>query len=128
MDRDSWPESFRDFGEARYRDRWQPAVDVFETSTTVVVRVELPGVGGKDVRVKVEGENIRISGERKVPSQGDLKRLHQMEIAFGIFERVVRIPTAFEREQITAHLKDGFLEITLPTRQAVARRIEVEGE
>jgi HSP20 family protein len=94
----------------------------------VVVRVELPGVQGKDVRVKVDSDVVRITGVRRVPSRGDLQRLHRMEIAFGPFERVVQINSAFERDQITAHLEDGFLEIELPLRQPVRRRIDVEQE
>ena len=35
-------------------DRWQPAVDVFETEKSVVVRVELSGVHSSQVKVSVE--------------------------------------------------------------------------
>ena len=49
-----------------------------------------------------------------------------MEIAFGPFERTVRIRVPFDRDQVTAQLEDGFLEVTLPKRKP--QRIEVEGE
>ena len=54
------------YGEFRDRlrgDRWQPDVDVFETEKAVVVRVELAGVRRDDLRVGVDGEALRISGE-----------------------------------------------------------------
>jgi HSP20 family molecular chaperone IbpA len=117
------------YGEFRNRlrgDRWQPDVDVFETEKAVVVRVELSGVRGDDLRVIVDGEALRISGVRMAPEPVEMKRLHQMEIATGPFERHLRIPIAFQREGVVAQLADGFLTVTLPKRVPVQRSIEVE--
>jgi HSP20 family molecular chaperone IbpA len=47
-----------------------------------------------------------------------------MEIAFGPFERTLRLKVPIDREQVSAHLEDGFLEVTLPKR--APQRIEVE--
>jgi len=116
-------------GEFRDRlrgDRWQPDADVFETRKHVVVRVELAGVRGEDLRVTVDGETLRIAGVRMAPEPADVQRLHQMEIATGPFERRVRVPIAFDREGVTAHLADGFLTVTLPKRVPVTRKIELE--
>lgn len=109
-------------------DRWRPAVDVFETDASIFVRVEISGIRGDDLRVSVDGEILRISGARKVPVVSDVRRLHQMEIAFGPFERSVRISLPFDRERVAAHLEDGFLVITLPKRSSEPRRINVEKE
>ena len=121
---------FADFyGEFRDRlrgDRWQPDVDVFETEKAVVVRVELAGVRGDDLRVSVDGEALRISGVRMAPEPVKLQRLHQMEIAVGPFERRLRIPIGFQREGVTAQLADGFLTVTLPKRAPVHHSIEIE--
>jgi HSP20 family protein len=105
-------------------DGWRPAADVFETETSWVVRLELPGVQSDEVRVNVDGDLLRVNGVRRVPSGSDVRRLHQMEIAFGPFERTIRIAQAFERDGVTAHLEDGFLEVTVPKKSG--RRIEVE--
>ncbi len=53
-----------------------------------------------------------------------VQRLHQMEIAFGPFERVLRIGIPFEREGVAAHLEDGFLTVNLPKQ--LPRRLPVE--
>ncbi len=117
------------YGEFRDRlrgDRWQPDADVFETEKAVVVRVELAGVRGDDLRVSVDGETLRISGVRMASEPVKVQRLHQMEIAAGPFERRLRIPIAFQREVVTAQLADGFLTVTLPKRVPVERSIEIE--
>lgn len=90
-----------------------------------MVRVELAGVRNSDVRVTVDGEWLRIRGERRPPSHQEVQRLHQMEIAFGPFERTVRVAIPFERNQVSASLDEGFLNVVLPKSEPSRRRIEV---
>jgi len=123
---DPFADLYAEFRDRLRGDRWQPDVDVFETEKAVVVRVELAGVRGDDLRVTVDGEALRISGVRMAPEPAEMQRLHQMEIATGPFERRLRIPIRFQREGVTAQLADGFLTVTLPKRVPVQRSIEVE--
>lgn len=125
---DPFAELYGEFRDRLRGDRWQPDVDVFETDRNVVVRAELSGVRGEDLKVTVDGDTLRISGARVAPEPADVKRLHQMEIATGPFERRVRIPIPFEREGVTAHLADGFLTVTLPKRARVRRSVEIVSE
>jgi len=105
-------------------DHWQPAVDVFETEKAVVVRVELAGVRSSQVKVSVDGEWLRIRGERRPSADCEVERLHQMEIAYGPFERSIRIRIPFEREQVAASLEEGVLSVVLPKSAPRRRRIE----
>jgi HSP20 family protein len=107
-------------------DRWQPAADVFETATAIVVRLELAGVAGSDVQVTVDGDVLRIRGDRKPRVDRDAQRLHQMEIASGPFERAIRIGVPFDREGVVATLEDGLLRVVLPKRPSGPRRIGIE--
>lgn len=109
-------------------DRWQPSIDVFETADAVVVRAEVPGLRGEDLRVRVDGEILHISGVRGVPKDPRAQRLHRMEIAFGPFERAVKIPVPFDKDSVRAHLEDGFLRVVLPRRHSSRRRVSVETE
>ena len=123
---DPFAELLGEFPDRLRGDRWRPDVDVFETDTSVVVRAELAGVRNDDLRVTVDGEILRIRGVRRVPEPSDVRRLHQMEVATGPFERTVKIPIAFQRDAVSAHLADGFLTVTLPKRVPVRRRVEIE--
>ncbi len=111
-----------------HSDGWQPAMDVFETEKTLVVRLDLAGVVAGDVRVTVDGEWLVVRGERRCPAEADLLRHHQLEILFGPFERRLRVPFPFERDQVAANLEEGFLTVVLPRRLPTRRRIEVQGE
>jgi HSP20 family protein len=123
---DPFAELLGDFSDRLRGDRWQPDVDVFETESEVVVRVELAGVHRDDLRVTVDGDALRISGVRAPSEAGAVRRLHQMEITSGPFERRLRVPVPFDRERVSARLADGLLTVTLTKKRPV--RIEVEGE
>jgi HSP20 family protein len=123
---DPFAELFAEFGDRLRGDSWQPDVDVFETATAIVVRAEIAGVRSQDLKVRVDGQVLRIGGVRLAPEGSEVKRLHQMEIASGPFERRVRIPIAFEPDRVTAHVADGFLTVTLPKREASPRPVSVE--
>ena len=122
---DPFAELYGEFSDRLQGDHWQPDVDVFETETDVVVRVELAGVRQEDVRVSIDGDQLRISGHRAT-GESEAISLHQMEIAAGPFERRLRIPVAFEREHVSARLSDGVLTIVLARRNPHAHRVEIE--
>lgn len=103
-------------------------MDILETDESVIVRLEMAGVRGDDLRVNVDGDLLRIRGVRRTPASRGVRRLHQMEIAFGPFETSVRLGVPFDRDGVTAHLEDGLLEVRLPKRQAVRVAIEAERE
>jgi len=125
---DPFAELYREFPDRLRGDRWQPDVDVFETERDVVVRVELAGVESGDVRVSVDNDVLRISGMRAAHDASGVVRLHQMEIASGPFERRVRIPVAYQRDRVTAHLADGVLIVHVAKRQPVSRKVEIESD
>jgi HSP20 family protein len=120
---DPLSELFGEFSERVRDDRWQPSLDVFETEKAVVVRVELAGVRRGDLRVSVERDMLYVRGVRRPPEDAEVQRLHRMEIAFGPFERSVRIAIPFDREQVSANLEDGYLSVRLPKQEP--RAIEV---
>jgi len=123
---DSLVEHFGEFGDRLRGDSWKPDVDIFETETALVVRAEIAGVRSQDLNVRVYGQILRIAGIRPTPEGSHVRRLHQMEIASGPFERRLRIPISFDRNGVSAHVADGFLTVTLPKRTAGPRRVTVE--
>lgn len=115
-----------EYAERMGSDHWHPSMDVYETEKAFVLRLEVAGVRSAELRVTVDGDVLRVRGRRQPPPDTDVQRLHQMEIAFGPFERSVRIPVPFEQQAVSAHLEDGFLCVTVPKRLPQKRRIEIE--
>ena len=102
---------------------WQPPVDIHETETAVVVKMELAGVRADEIQVSLAADSrtVTISGTRSeayADRDGRL-RCHQSEIYFGPFERTLTLPTSvdLDRDTVAATYKDGFLQVTIPRKK-----------
>ena len=93
---------------------WKPPVDIYETSEEIVVMVEIAGMSKKDINVTMENDLLKISGIRPDYSPSTKMRLHQMEIDYGKFQRIVKISLPIDTNNISAKYREGFLQITLP--------------
>lgn len=92
-----------------------------------MVRFEVAGVRGEDLRVNVEGSVLRLRGVRRAPSpSAPIHQLQQMEISFGPFEREIAIQTPFDAAAVRARLEDGFLDVRIPKRSPTRRTLEIE--
>lgn len=98
----------------------EPAVDVYESDTEVVIVVEIAGISDQEVEMMVEGKTLLIRGER-VPGPGRPGRLYyQMEICHGPFQRELLLPSDVNPDGARASYQQGMLEIVLPK---VERRV-----
>jgi HSP20 family protein len=95
---------------------WQPAIDVFETDTEVVVLVELAGLKEDQIEVTFHDSVLTIRGERKDIKQGIRRSYSRMEIMWGPFERDVGLSANINRDEIKAFYEAGILEVVLPKR------------
>ena len=103
-----------------------PRADVLETATGLLVTLDLGGVRREDLEIQIEGSFLRVAGARREPDLAACVRWHQMEIAYGPFERVFSLPPEADTEAIAAGYRDGFLEITIPRRTGSSRQVPIE--
>ena len=93
---------------------WKPPVDIYETAENIVVLVEIAGMSRNNINVTMENDLLKISGIRPDYSPSTKMRLHQMEIDYGKFQRIVKISLPIDTNNISAKYREGFLQITLP--------------
>jgi HSP20 family protein len=101
---------FRHRGEV-----WYPPTDVYETETSVVVRVEVGGLEEEDFEISLDGNLLIISGQRR-----DLAAklaYHQLEMRYGPFMAAIRLPQPIEEAGIEATYRRGILRVILPKAQ-----------
>jgi HSP20 family protein len=103
-----------------------PRADIHETAAGVMVTLDLGGVPRDGIEIIIEGEYMRVSGVRHEPEGGPCLRWHQMEIAYGPFERVIALPPESDIDGISATFQDGFLQISVPRRAAGGRQVPVD--
>ena len=68
----------------------------------------------KDVSIKVAGDILSVSGEMKEETEEEDGGSYWCERSYGSFGRTVRLPSEVDPDKVTASMKDGVLEISLP--------------
>lgn len=110
----------RDLRPARSPE-WTPSADVYETSDSFVILVELPGVEEDDIEVTVDGDEVRLRGERRLdhPRPDSFERL---ERSYGAFARSFRFSEDVDPERVSAEFKDGLLRLEVSKSHAARPR------
>jgi HSP20 family protein len=100
--------------EAVSATTWTPAVDIYETSDTIVMKAELPGVTREDIQIQINDNTLTLKGERRFARDVQEESYLRIERAYGSFHRSFSLPASIQQEKIRALFKDGVLELTLP--------------
>ena len=98
-----------------------------ETAEEVVLRMEAPGIAKADCQILVDGQRLRIRGEKMFTAQADDGVYHLAECAYGRFERIFVLPHRADPERAQASMADGVLTVRMPKRaQPEGRAIDVQ--
>jgi HSP20 family protein len=105
---------------------WSPAVDILETDTELIFKVDAAGVSQKDIDVQLENGTMTLKGERTFEKDDKVKGYHRIERSYGVFARSFTLPDTVDPESVRADYASGVLTITLPKRElAKPRAIKV---
>jgi HSP20 family protein len=105
---------------------WSPAIDIFETETNLVFKVDAAGVSLEAIDVQLENGTMTLKGERKFEQDDKVKGYHRIERSYGAFARSFTLPDTVDPEGVRAEYAHGVLTITLPKKElAKPRAIKV---
>jgi len=94
---------------------WAPPVDVCETTKAIDVRVELPGVNAAQLKIGLNGNKLRICGEKRKKSlRQKVVSHHCSERSYGHFDRVIPLRWSIDISAASAELSNGMLLVRLP--------------
>src|SRR5215470_5200083 len=96
------------------RAHWVPNTDVYQTDSGLVIKVELAGMRSEHLEITVEGNRLRISGNRPDGCRAAKCSFLVMEINYGPFESVLEVPAGYDLGQAKAAYLNGFLRIDVP--------------
>jgi len=88
---------------------WVPNTDVYVTEGSLVVKVELAGMRKEDLELTVEGNRLKISGQRPDGCRAPKCTFLVMEINYGAFESIIEVPAGYDLSQAEASYQNGFL-------------------
>ena len=78
------------------------------------IKMDLPGVNPQDVDIVLEGDLLKISGERKDQRNQPVDKYLSEEIAYGSFSRSLTLPKGVDASGIEASAKNGTLNVVVP--------------
>jgi HSP20 family protein len=93
---------------------WVPNTDVYATDNGLVVKVEMAGMKSDSLEITVEGNRLRIAGNRPDGCRADKCNFLVMEISYGPFESMLELPPGYDLSQAKATYVNGFLRIDVP--------------
>src|SRR3954471_7192079 len=105
---DVWPRQAASVGLAQ---PWRPPTDIVETTSEIVVTVELAGVDHEQLDVLLFEDALIVDGERRLPPAHAAGVFHAAEIRQGQFHLEIRLPTSIDPDQVDAHYERGLLEM-----------------
>ena len=97
---------------------WVPVVDIYEGSDAVYVVADTAGVDKESLNLIFKGQFLHLAGQRRPPVSLGKGRFYQMEIEYGPFERIIRIPVIVDPEHIEAYYENGLLVIRMLCKKA----------
>jgi len=105
-----------------------PKVNTREGENAYHIEVELPGIKKEDVDVKVDGNVLTISGERKLRDEVKEEDYYKVESRYGEFSRSFTLPEKVDVEHIHAEADNGIVEIIIPklTIDTSSKKIEIK--
>lgn len=112
-------------GEDSARAHWVPNTDVYATDNGLVIKVELAGMRSDSLEITVEGNRLRISGNRPDGCRAAKCSFLVMEINYGPFESVLELPSGYDLAHAKAAYLNGFLRIDVPLAQQTSRSTRV---
>src|SRR5437899_2456284 len=111
--------------EGSARAHWVPNTDVYATDNGLVVKVELAGMRSEHLEITVEGNRLRISGNRHDGCRASKCSFLVMEINYGPFESELELPPGYDLSQAKAAYLNGFLRIDVPLAKQPAKNSTV---
>lgn len=101
-------------GGTRELANWQPFCDVSETDKNFIIQAELPGVKKEDIKVELDNNMLRISGEKKHEKKEEGETWRRCERTYGKFERSLSVPEGVTEKDIRANYDNGVLKVEFP--------------
>lgn len=108
-----------------------PALEMTETEKAYKLTAEIPGINPDELEVTFEDGLLRIAGEKKEEREENERGYSLSERTYGVFERLVSLPSAANPDKIHAKFRNGVLTVTVAkdgTEKSNVRQIKVQKE
>jgi HSP20 family protein len=92
---------------------WVPAIELQETETELLLKAQVPGLEPDKLDIQVSENAVFLTGEYQDQKEMTEQGIMRSEFHYGRFTRLVPLPAAIQKEQVTAKMADGLLTLTM---------------
>jgi HSP20 family protein len=101
-------------GEVVPAESREPFIDVIESDTEIIAKVEMPGLEKQDININVTEDRLEISAETKHEEKKEEKGYIYRERRSGSYYRAISLPSPVDPDKSKATYKNGVLEVKMP--------------
>ena len=94
------------------------SVNLWSNDHGVTLEAAVPGLSAEDLEVRVSGNTLTISGERKATPLPEGSTYSRKERFSGSFRRTIELPYAVEVDRVDARCERGVLTLQLPRAES----------
>jgi HSP20 family protein len=102
-----------------------PPVNILENANAYHLEVAVPGLDKADFNIKLEGNILTVSSDKKDGSNNETEKVIRKEFSNRAFKRSFTLDEKIEASAIEAKYENGVLKVTLPKKE-VAKAITKE--
>jgi len=99
-------------------------VEITESGEALEIKAEVPGFSENEIEVSVEPRQLTITGKRETNKEEKKGKTVYQESCSNQILRVVDLPVPVDADKVTATLKNGILQMTMP-KAAKGKTIEI---
>ena len=106
-----------------------PPVNIIEKNDYYHLQVAAPGFEKGDFNVKLEGNILTVSAEKKEDATSETDKVIRKEFASKSFKRTFTLDEKIEAANISAKYENGILHVGLPKKEevkAVTKEINIQ--
>lgn len=104
---------------------FSPSVNIAENNWRYKIEMGLPGFQKHDFKIDLESDCLIIRGEKEDKENYTQEEYTRQEFSLESFEKSFQLPENVDDGHITAHFKDGLLEIELLKRNNTECRSKI---
>jgi HSP20 family protein len=121
----NWGHEIDDWFKAEMELLHPVHVAITEAGDELEVKAEVPGFNEKEIAVSVEPRRLTITGKRESSKEEKKGKTVYEESCSDQILRTVDLPLAVDADRVTATLKNGILQLTLP-KAAKGKTVEIK--
>ncbi len=122
MFRNIFNDDFDGFFVKPFNSGFSPAVNVVEGKENFRLEVAVPGFSKNDFSLKLDGNLLTISGEKKNEVSKEDEKYTMREFSHNTFSRTFTLPQSVDANKIGAEYNEGILKVTLPKREEMKHK------